>query len=497
MEPVALMIPVEHILTLCAAILLISILASKVAVRSGVPALLLFLALGMLAGSDGPGGLYFDYPYLAQSVGVIALAFILFSGGLDTSWRDVRVALRPGLALSTLGVIIPALSVGWFTHQVFDFTWSQGVLLGAIIASTDAAAVFAVLRGKGLHLRGRLKPLLELESGSNDPMAVFLTIGMTQLLVDPALPPTHLIPLFLLQMGLGALCGVALGKGMLIFVNRLRLEYDGLYPVLTVGLAMLAYGIPASLGGNGFLAVYIAGLMMAREDFIHKRSLIEFHDGLAWLMQIAMFLVLGLQVYPSRLPSVAATGLLIALFLIFVARPLSVFLALALTRFKLREKLFVSWVGLRGAAPIVLATFPLLAGIDKADTFFHLVFFIVLTSVLLQGTLIGPIANWLRVNSDTPPPRSPLAYVMRDGVISNDLFEVTVPETSVAVGKQIIDLHLPKGVLIVLIGRNADMLVPSGATIIEAGDKLLLVAGEAREKVREILECELEPQADG
>lgn len=484
------MIAIEYVLVGAAFFILMSIVASKASVKLGVPALLLFLALGMLAGSDGPGGLYFDYPYIAQSVGVIALAYILFSGGLDTSWNDIHPVIRPGLVLSTLGVTLTALLVGAFARGFLGFSWAEGILLGAIIASTDAAAVFTILRGKGVQLRGRLKPLLELESGSNDPMAVFLTLGMTQLVLNPDVSPASLIPLFIVQMGLGALFGVVIGRGAVEALNRLRLEYDGLYPVFTVALVMLVYGSAAALGGNGFLAVYLAGLMMAPRDFIHKRSLLRFHDGLAWLMQIAMFLTLGLQVYPSRLPSVAGMGFAVALFLMLVARPLSTFIALAFSRFTLREKVFIAWVGLRGAAPIVLATFPLLAGVDKADTFFHLVFFIVLTSVLLQGTLLLPAARWLRVYSDVQPPPSPLAYVMRDGIIANNLSEVIVPEASPAVGRQIIDLKLPRGTLIVLIGRDNDMVIPSGATVIEAGDRLLLLAKpEARAEVQRALEC--------
>jgi cell volume regulation protein A len=272
-------------------------------------------------------------------------------------------------------------------------------------------------------------------------------------------------------------------------INRLRLEYDGLYPVLSFTIALLAYGATALAGGNGFLAVYLAGLVMAQQEFVHKRSLVQFHDGLAWLMQIVMFVTLGLQVFPSRLPEVAGAGLLVALFLILVARPVSVFVGLAATKLGLREKVFVSWVGLRGAAPIVLATFPLLAGVGQADTIFHLVFFIVLTSVLLQGTLIVPMAKWLKVYDATPPRLSPLAYVMQDRTIANDLLEMHVDGQAPAVGKQVVDLHLPPDVLLVLIGRGGDMVVPRGNTVVESGDTVLVMAGEeSRELVRAAFE---------
>ncbi len=438
----------------------------------------------MLAGSDGLGGFYFDNAWLAQSVGVVALAFILFSGGLNTPWLDVRPVLKQGLALSTLGVTLTAVCVGWFAATFLGFTLPEGVLLGAIIASTDAAAVFSVLNSKSVRLTGRLKELLELESGSNDPMAVFLTVGMLQLIANPGQSPLTLIPMFILQMGLGALIGLGVGRGAVWLINRLRLEYDGLYPVLSFALVLVTYGATALVGGNGFLAVYLAGLVMAQQEFVHKRSLVQFHDGLAWLMQIIMFVTLGLQVFPSRLPDVALAGLYVAIFLILVARPLSVFLALAPTQLGLREKVFISWVGLRGAAPIVLATFPVLAGVAKADTIFHLVFFIVLTSVLLQGTLIIPAAKWLKVYDASPPRLSPLAYVMRDRTIANDLAEIHVTPGSPAVGKQIVDLHLPSDVLLVLVGRGDDMIVPRGSTVIEEGDTVLVMApASAAERV--------------
>jgi cell volume regulation protein A len=480
--------PIEWILLLAASFLLVSILVSKLSIRMGVPALLLFLILGMLLGSDGPGGIYFDDPWLAQAVGVVALAFILFSGGLDTRWHDVQPVFRQGLLLATIGVSVTATAVGAFVVVVFGFSWLEGILLGAIISSTDAAAVFSVLRGSSVSLKGRLKPLLELESGSNDPMAVFLTLGMIFLLLNPAASPLELIPLFLLQMGIGTLVGLVGGACLVWLINRARLEYDGLYPVLTLAGVLLIYGGTTAAGGNGFLAVYLAGIVMARQDLIHKRSLREFHDGLAWLMQIVMFLTLGLQVFPSQLPPVVTTGLVIAAFLIFAARPLSVFIALVGSGMSLREMLFVAWVGLRGAAPIVLATFPLLAGIDKAQSIFNLVFFIVLVSVLFQGALLIPIARLLRVYSNEPESApSSLAFVMQDGVISDNLLEISVTPSCRIIGQQIIDVGLPPSVLIALIGRNGDTIVPNGGTIIQAGDRLLLVTrADLREQVRQL-----------
>ncbi len=357
---------IEYLLLAASGLLLLSVIASKASGRLGVPALLLFLLIGMLAGSDGPGGIHFDDPWFAQSLGVVALAFILFAGGLDTHWASVRPVLGYGVALSTLGVAITAGLVGWFATVALEMSWTDGLLIGAIVSSTDAAAVFAVMRSRSVSLREPLKPLLELESGSNDPMAVFLTLGLISLITGASGSPLDLIPMFVRQMVLGAAIGYGTGKLMVLLVNRLRLEYEGLYPVLTLSLVLLTYSGSTWLGGNGFLAVYLAGLMMGNSEFLHKRSLMRFHDGLAWLMQIAMFLTLGLQVFPTQLVPIAGPGLLLALFLMVCARPVSVFATLAFTGLSFKKKTMVAWVGLRGAVPIILATFPLLAGVPQA-----------------------------------------------------------------------------------------------------------------------------------
>ncbi len=471
------MIPIELILLFSGGFLCLAIIASKLAAYSGVPALLLFLGVGMLAGSEGFGRLQFDYPSFVQALGVVALVLILFSGGLDTRWDEIKPVMKRGLSLATIGVFITALAVALFVHLLFGFTLFEGLLLGAIISSTDAAAVLTLLRAKAVHLRGRLKPLLELESGSNDPMAVVLMLGMLMLIQSPDTNPFNLVLFFVQQMALGALFGVVMGQLMVRVLNTIHLDYDGLYPVLSLALVALAYSVPTLVNGSGFLAVYLAGLVMGNQKIVHQRSLLRFHDGVAWLMQIVMFLTLGLQVYPSRLVMVAPIGLLVGIFLILVARPLSVFIALAPFRMTIREKLFISWVGLRGAAPIVLATFPLLAGINKADTIFHLVFFIVLTSVAIQAPLLIRMARWLGVyNTRYIAKKSPLAVIMDDNQIGNDLIEFTIPHNAEVIGKSLIDLQLPKGVLVMLIGRDADVLIPSGTTRFDADDRVLLLA---------------------
>jgi potassium/hydrogen antiporter len=481
---------IEYLLLGGSALLLLSVIASKASGRLGVPALLLFLVIGMLAGSDGPGGIHFDNPWLAQSLGVVALAFILFAGGMDTEWASVRGQLGKGAALSTLGVVITAGLVGGFAVTVIGMSWLEGLLIGAIVSSTDAAAVFAVMRSRHVSLRRPLKPLLELESGSNDPMAVLLTLGLISLITGASTSAIDLVPMFVRQLVLGAAIGYGIGKVMVLLINRLRLEYDGLYPVLTLSLVLLTYGGSTWLGGNGFLAVYLAGLMMGNSDFIHKRSLMRFHDGLAWLMQIAMFLTLGLQVFPTQLVPIAGTGLLLALFLMIVARPLAVFLTLAFTSLTLQEKTMVAWVGLRGAVPIILATFPLLAGITQATMIFNLVFFIVLTSVLLQGTSIPLVARWLKV--DEPLQRRLDASPVWNAPtgLKSGLVEMTIPESSVAVGKRLIDIGLPKSTLVILIGRKGQCFVPDGSTVLEANDSLLVFTDQASSfRLRAMLEA--------
>ncbi|WP_052890212.1 potassium/proton antiporter [Thermogemmatispora carboxidivorans] len=393
----------ESTLLVASLLLLLSVLAWKIAGKLGIPALLLFLGLGMLAGSDGPGGIYFDDAQLAQAVGIVALVLILFAGGLETRWSAVRPALGGALLLSTLGVLLSALVVALFAVWLLHASPLEGLLLGALISATDAAAVFSVLAARNLRLSGQLLPLLELESGTNDPMAVFLTLGLIRLLSEPATSPLSILLLFGQQMGIGLVLGLVIGRLAIWLIARLHLDVEGLYRVLTIALALFTYAVTALLGGSGFLAVYLVGLLLGNSRVEGIERIGRFHDSLAWLMQIAMFLILGLLVFPSRLPAVALAGVLITLVSVFVARPLAVLLALLpLRRMPLREKLFVAWVGLRGAVPIVLATFPLLAGLPRAELLFDLVFFVVLASVLLQGTTVPLVARWLGVARPAP-----------------------------------------------------------------------------------------------
>ena len=392
---------IELLFIVFSSLVILSILTIKLSNRFGIPSLVLFVAIGMLAGSDGPGGIYFDNPSLVQTLGIIALVLILFAGGLDTKWEGVRPILWKGLSLSTIGVLLTALLVGVFVSWVQGFSFLEGLLLGAIVSSTDAAAIFMVLKARNAKLPRRLTQLLELESGSNDPMAVVLTIALIRLLTEPSTSFGELVSFFVMQMAVGTVLGIAMGEIMRRTFNALDLGLEGIYLVLSVALVLLTYGLTVSLNGSGFLAVYLAGLIMQRKPFTHHQSVLRFHDGLAWLMQVTMFLMLGLQVFPARLVPVAWVGLLVSLFLIIVARPAAVHTALAFSPMPYREQILVAWAGLRGAVPIILATFPLLAGVKQADTIFHLVFFITLTSVVMQGTTISLATRVLKI--DAPP----------------------------------------------------------------------------------------------
>ncbi|HEY8525165.1 MAG TPA: potassium/proton antiporter [Acidimicrobiales bacterium] len=468
----------EVVMVAAGVLILLGVVASKLSDRLGVPSLLFFLVIGMLAGSEGVGGIEFDDYELAQAVGVVALAFILFAGGLDTEWRVVRPVVREGLLLATVGVLGTAVITGVVASWVLDLSLTAGLLLGSIVSSTDAAAVFAVLRSHSVSLEGRLRPLLELESGSNDPMAVFLTVGFLELLTDPGTSVLALVPVFLLQMSVGAAVGYGAARLAVPALNRARLGYEGLYPVVLIGVVMLTYGVAALLQGSGFLAVYVAGLTMGNVRFIHKKSLMRFADGLAWLMQIVMFLVLGLLVFPSDLLEVAGRGLLISAVLIVVARPVATCAVLAPTRFGAAATALVSWVGLRGAVPVVLATFPLVEGAAQAKVIFDVVFFIVITSVLVQGTTIPAVARRLGVDAPLRPRRPDPLELVESGDGTTALHEIAIPEGSPAAGRQLVDLHLPPGTLVVLVSRGEEFVVPQGSTVLRPGDLVLLLADE-------------------
>lgn len=478
----------ELILIIVALLILASVAVSKVSERFGIPILLLFLAIGILSGSEGIGGIYFDDPYLTQYISIPALALILFSGGLDTRWRSIRPIFKEGITLATLGVLLTAAGFAAIAYYLFKLPLMESFLIGAITSSTDAAAVFAILRSKGVNLKPRLSPLLELESGSNDPMAVILTVTIISFITGTSSSIGLAIGSVFLQLLIGALAGWLVARVALFLINKMKLGYEGLYDVLLIALVMLTYGATTLVKGSGFLAVYLLGVLLGKNDFLHKRSVIRFFDSSAWMSQIILFLTLGLLVFPSRLVPVMLPGLGLALGLILIARPLAVFISLIPFKYSWREKGFISWVGLRGAVPIVLATYPLVAGLPDADLVFNIVFFVVVVSVLLQGTLLPYLARKFDLECTDPPPRKPPIEIISGELIPSDLKEIRIPAGSYAEGKAIVDLKLPPGYLVILISRGDAYIQPTGNTALQAGDTLLaLTEADALNTAREIL----------
>lgn len=478
----------ENILFVGSVLLLISIFAGKTSPRLGLPLLILFLVIGMLAGSEGIGRINFDDPRLAKFIGVVALNFILFSGGLETTWESIKPVVWRGVSLSTVGVLITAVSVGMFVYLIADFSIYEGLLLGAIVSSTDAAAVFSILRAKNIALKSNLRPTLELESGSNDPMAYFLTIAFLGLLQNPDQSFWSIIPMFFQSVLIGGAMGFAFGFLGKNIINKIQLDFEGLYPILAIALLFVTFSATDAIGGNGFLAVYLLGLYLGNQDLIHKHTLIIAFDAFAWLMQIILFLTLGLLVFPSQIIPVLGIGLLSSAFLILIARPLSVFVSLLFFKMKSRSKWFISWVGLRGAVPIVFATYPLIAGIEKANLIFNIVFFISVTSVLIQGTTLSIIAKWLHVSlPEKVKQKSPLDIELSDS-LKSVLVEINLPPESLANGKRIYELGFPRSTSIAIIQRNGKYITPSGSTVLEANDKLLVLA-ETKENLEKVYNC--------
>ena len=470
------MIPIETILLWVAVLIFVSVVSSKISDRFAVPVLLLFLAMGMLAGSEGIGGIAFNNAQMAKSIGIVALIFIIFSGGFDTNWKETKSVMWPGVILSTAGVLLTAIITGYFAVLILKFSFLEGMLLGSIVSSTDAAAVFSILKSKRISLRSPLKPLLEFESGSNDPMAVFLTIGFISLLTVKNANIALFVPKFIVNMGVGALIGYLMARFIIFLVNRLKLEHEGLYLAFMISLVLLTYVVAVFLKGNGFLAVYIIGLMLGHADFPNKKMIMRFHDGLAWLMQIVMFVTLGLLVFPSRIVPLIGAGLLLTFLLMVVVRPLSVMLCLLPFKMSIRKKVMVGWVGLRGSVPIILATFPFMAGIPQADTIFNVVFSVVFASVLIQGTSIPAVSKILKLDVPLAYRRQYPIECENTAAIDADLTEAIVPYDSKAAGKKIGDLKVPEKCLIMLVSREDKFIIPSGSVAIEGGDVLLVLA---------------------
>ena len=379
-------------------ILFVSVYASKIYEKIGLPLLLIFLMLGMFLGSEGVVGINFDNTLLAQAVGSIALIFILYSGGLDTHWEQIKPVVTSGVMLATIGVVMTALVLAGFVYVMWDITFLEALLLGSIVSSTDAAAVFMILRSQKIKLQHNIKPLLELESGSNDPMAIFLTITLLQLIVmQGSTSAWEWFVQFVAQFAIGGVLGVLCGFIFPKICAKINVSQPGLYPLISIAWLFMVFGLSALLGGNGYLSVYLAGIMTNKYAFPYKSHIIAFHDAIAWMMQIVLFLVLGLLVFPSQLPEVAWFAMLFVFVLMFVARPLGVFTALFKSGYNFKEKLFISWVGLRGAVPIILATYPFVYHLESSQLIFNVVFFMVFISVLVQGMTLKFVARYLGI----------------------------------------------------------------------------------------------------
>lgn len=449
-------------------------LASKLSARLGLPGLVVFLLIGMGVGTDGLG-VEFDNYQASHAIGTVALGLILFDGGLRTPLASFKLVWAPAGVLATGGVLITSVVTGLAAAWILDLPLLEGLLLGAIVGSTDAAAVFSLLRSAGVRVERRVAALLEVESGSNDPMAIFLTIGLLEVLTHQSTLGWDTLLLFVEQMGIGAAAGVLGGKLAVKLINRSQLGTAGLYPILTGACGSVAFGVAAALGGSGFLAAYLAGIVIGNSRIVFQNGTLRFFDGLAWGGQISMFVVLGLLVTPRNLVPVIGPGLLLSVVLIFFARPLAVFPLLKLFGFNLRETLLVSWVGLKGAVPIILATFPLLFGLESGALLFNVVFFVVCVSAVVQGTTLPWVARTLRL--DLPPePQSPVSLELASLFDTDaEIVEFVVKPHSKVVGNYIRDLGIPPGAIVAMIIRDRKLVPPRGSTLIQEGDHISLV----------------------
>lgn len=473
----------ENILLIGSILLFVSIIVGKTGYRFGVPALLLFLVVGMLFGSDGLG-LQFHNAKEAQFIGMVALSVILFSGGMDTKFSEIKPILIPGIVLSTVGVLLTAIFTGLFIWWISGMSWSNiylplttSLLLASAMSSTDSASVFAILRSQKMNLKNNLRPMLELESGSNDPMAYMLTIVLIQFIQSGGMGITGIFGSFIMQFVVGAVAGYLLGKLAILMLNRLNIDNQALYPILLLSFIFFTFSITDLLNGNGYLAVYIAGIMVGNNKIMYRKEIYTFMDGLTWLFQIIMFLCLGLLVNPHELLDIALVATLIGVFMILVGRPLSIFLCLLPFCKKIthRSRLFISWVGLRGAVPIIFATYPVVAQVPGADVMFNIVFFITIVSLIVQGTTVSSTARLLKLSTPLEKTGNEFGVELPEE-IDTDLRDMTVTTEMLEEGDTLKDITLPNGALVMIVKRGTEFLIPNGSLKLRLGDKLLLIS---------------------
>jgi len=459
-----------ELMIICGLVLLICITSSKVLYKFGVPMLLIFIILGMLFGSDGVVGIYFDNYELTRELCSFGLVFIMFYGGFGTNWKEAKPVARESILMSTFGVIITSGLTGLFCYFVLKTSLLEGMLIGSIVGSTDAASVFSILRSQKLNLKGEIASILEVESGSNDPIAYMLTLIVLTLMNNGGI--SSIVPKVIAQIIFGILIGVILSKITIYIMRNANFEVDGFYTIFITAIAILSYALSEWVGGNGYLSVYIAGIIIGNSKIPHKRSLVHFFDGVSWIMQIMLFFVLGLLAFPSELPSVIGSSILISIFMIIIARPIATFSVLSWFKIPFKQQLFVSWVGLRGAASIVFAIYAITSGIPLENDIFHIIFFIALLSVAIQGTLIPKVARKLDLVDDTKTVLKTFTDYQEDR--STTLLEYNVDSNNNWIEKSIMEADIPEEILIVMIKRDNEIIVPKGSTLIKQGDILVL-----------------------
>ena len=473
---------VENMLLIGSVLLIISIVVGKTGYRFGVPALLLFLLVGMFFGSDGLG-LQFNNTHQAQAIGMVALSVILFSGGMDTKIADIKPIMSAGVVLSTAGVLLTALFTGLFIWIIsgmsftnISFPLTTSLLLAATMSSTDSASVFGILRSQKMNLKHNLRPMLELESGSNDPMAYMLTIVLIQIILSGSMNAGEIAGNLVVQFLVGGAGGYILGKLTVLFLNKINIDNQSLYAILLLGCVFFTFTITDRLHGNGYLAVYIAGMVVGNKKIVFRKEIATFMDGMSWLFQIIMFLTLGLLVNPHEMLNVALVAILIGVFLILIGRPLSVFLCLLpFRKINFKSKLFVSWVGLRGAVPIIFATYPVVAGVEGSNSIFNIVFFITIVSLVVQGTSISFFARLLHLSTPLPQTGNEFGVELPEEIDSS-LSDMTVTPEMIEQADTLKEMNLPQGTLVMIVKRGNEFLIPNGSLKLHAGDKLLLIS---------------------